>query len=246
MVSYNLSVITISFNIADEIERTCKSIVNQSFQDFEWIVIDGASTDGTLEVLKKYRYRMNVFVSEPDKGIYNAMNKGIKRATGKYLLFINGGDELYEDDSLQKAINYSDDKYQLLSFGSYFHETGELWFSDDSPNLFYKTIPHGSTFIMRSLFSKYGLYDESFKIAADYDFFAKVFKKNKFKSVKILIQRFYKDGISGVQTPTLTIENLKIQKKYFKIKLFYLKHEDLINCLLHPRYLAGKIKSILK
>lgn len=79
-MSKKLSIITICFNIKDEIEQTLKSIVNQTWQDFEWIVIDGGSTDGTLDVLKKYKKHISVLISEPDKGIYNAMNKGIKIA----------------------------------------------------------------------------------------------------------------------------------------------------------------------
>ena len=88
-MSFKISIITICRNIATTIERTLKSIVNQSFQNFEWIVIDGNSNDGTYEILQKYESRINTLIHEPDRGIYNAMNKGIKKAHGEYLLFLN-------------------------------------------------------------------------------------------------------------------------------------------------------------
>ena len=97
-----LSVITICYNIKDEIERTCESIVSQTNQDFEWIVVDGVSTDGTVDILNKYKDKMTVYISEPDKGIYNAMNKGIKRAKGEYLNFMNGGDCFAASDIVEK------------------------------------------------------------------------------------------------------------------------------------------------
>ena len=87
-----LTIITVCRN-EPNIERTCESIVSQTWQDFEWIVVDGASTDGTLDILEKYKDRIDVFVSEPDTGIFNAMNKGIRLAHGEFLNFMNGGDE---------------------------------------------------------------------------------------------------------------------------------------------------------
>ncbi|MEG1573526.1 MAG: glycosyltransferase family 2 protein, partial [Bacteroidales bacterium] len=93
-----LSIITINLNDAAGIEKTLKSIwEKQSFRDFEHIVIDGGSKDGSVEVIKKYEKNLAYWISEPDKGIYNAMNKGIAKATGEYLLFINGGDWLADD-----------------------------------------------------------------------------------------------------------------------------------------------------
>ena len=105
-----LSIITICYNIKDEIERTCKSIVNQTWQDFEWIVVDGGSIDGTVEVLKKYQDRMSVLISEPDNGLYNAMNKGIVHAKGEWLNFMNGGDEYAVTDALERV--FKDKQYE--------------------------------------------------------------------------------------------------------------------------------------
>lgn len=94
-----LSIITICYN-EPHVEDTCKSIVNQTWQNFEWIVIDGKSNEETLNIFEKYRYRIDTFISEPDKGIYNAYNKGIKLARGEYVQFLNAGDSFYSHDAL--------------------------------------------------------------------------------------------------------------------------------------------------
>ena len=95
------SIITVCRNEFPKIRATCESICNQSVRNFEWIVIDGASTDGTLDVLDEYRDRIAILVSEPDKGIYNAMNKGIRRAGGEYVVFMNGGDRFMDENVLE-------------------------------------------------------------------------------------------------------------------------------------------------
>ena len=101
-----ISVITINYNNKEGLEKTIESVVNQSLQDFEYIVIDGNSTDGSQEILEKYTAKISHAVSEPDTGIYNAMNKGIKAATGEYILFLNSGDEFYATQSLEKAAEH--------------------------------------------------------------------------------------------------------------------------------------------
>ena len=108
------TIITVCLNIASTIRRTCESIVHQTFQDFQWIVVDGASTDGTLDILKEYSSRINILISEPDKGIYNAMNKGIKLAHGDYLLFLNGGDKIAQDTIFENILNQLKD-YPIIT-----------------------------------------------------------------------------------------------------------------------------------
>lgn len=167
-----LSIITICFN-EKEIRRTCESIVNQSWQDFEWIVIDGGSTDGTVDILNQYKSRINVFISEKDNGIYNAMNKGIKLAHGEWLNFMNGGDCFYDNDVLRKTFgnNKNYDASVLYGF-TYTPEKKKFRKPSrkvDSTFFIGSNINHQSTFIKKSLFDKYGLYDETMKIAADFD-----------------------------------------------------------------------------
>ena len=95
------SIITINYNNKDGLEMTINSVLGQSFQDFEYIIIDGGSTDGSIDVIKKYKSRIDYWVSEPDKGVYNAMNKGIGKATGEYINFMNSGDAYHLPSALE-------------------------------------------------------------------------------------------------------------------------------------------------
>ncbi|MCX6219214.1 glycosyltransferase family 2 protein [Spirosoma sp.] len=99
-----ISIITITYNAERFLERTIQSIVAQQATDFEYIVVDGASKDGTLDIIKRYERHVTSWISEPDRGLYDAMNKGRQRATGEYVWFMNAGDELYDRDTLQKLL----------------------------------------------------------------------------------------------------------------------------------------------
>ena len=103
-----LSVITINFNNRDGLRKTIESVVNQTFKDFEYIIIDGGSTDGSVDVIKEYADRIDYWVSEPDKGIYNAMNKGIDVAKGEYCIFMNSGDCFYVNDVYENVFRELD------------------------------------------------------------------------------------------------------------------------------------------
>ena len=105
MFNPKLSIITIVYNNAADIERTLRSVINQTYRHIEYIIIDGASTDGTLDIINKYRSSLSKLVSEPDKGIYDAMNKGLQQASGDYVLFMNSGDEIYAGDTIEKIFS---------------------------------------------------------------------------------------------------------------------------------------------
>lgn len=231
-----LSVITICYNIKDEIERTCESIVSQTNQDFEWIVIDGGSTDGTVDILNKYKSHMTVFISEKDKGIYNAMNKGIKQAKGEYLNFMNGGDcfaspdvveQFYKCAAFGADVVYGDMKYIKKS------TDGEICKYSDKIDLyfFYKsTINHQSSFIRKELFEKYGLYNEEYKIAADWEKFVLYQKEQcKFEYFNYVVACFYDGGISCTAKQKLQEEREKIYKTYFTSE----EIEEFANRMLH-------------
>src|SRR5690606_4665890 len=104
-----LSVITVVYNNVKDIERTILSVINQTYKNIEYIIIDGVSTDGTLDIIHQYSEKISHIVSEPDKGIYDAMNKGLSVATGDYVLFMNSGDEIYAHDTVEKVFTSSDD-----------------------------------------------------------------------------------------------------------------------------------------
>ena len=99
-----LSIITINYNNKEGLQKTITSVVSQTVKEFEWVVIDGGSTDGSKELIEKYTDHIDYYVSEPDKGIYNAMNKGIHASHGKYLQFLNSGDSLHDNDTIERVL----------------------------------------------------------------------------------------------------------------------------------------------
>ena len=100
-----ISIITVNYNDREGLKKTIESVINQTWQDFEFIIIDGGSTDGSREVIEQYKDKIDYWISEPDKGIYNAMNKGIKAASGEFLLFLNSGDRLIDKNITEKVIS---------------------------------------------------------------------------------------------------------------------------------------------
>lgn len=240
-MSFKISIITICRNIATTIERTLKSIVNQSFQNFEWIVVDGNSDDGTYEIIQKYSSRINTLIHEPDNGIYNAMNKGINNAHGDYLLFLNGGDELFNTDSLSLASIHLQ-KYPLVLFNIYLKNADNTieWIIPPKIDLYPGSIPHNGTFISKKLFQKYGYYNESFKICADHDFFAKMIEKHKveYSVHNLFISVFYLDGISITNKKLTEKEDIRIKKKYYPLRFFLDNHFfwKKVFCKLFPHY----------
>ena len=170
-----LSIITVNYNNASGLKKTIESVVDQSFSDLEYIIVDGGSTDNSIEVAKDYS-RINKIISEPDKGVFDAQNKGINASTGKYLLFLNSGDILLNHSVLQQVVNLnltSDIWYGelIFDFGNGNHKLMKLPNPLTKLHLYKDNIWHPATFINRALFSKYGLYNLDYKMAADYDFF---------------------------------------------------------------------------
>lgn len=171
-----LSIITVNLNNAAGLRKTIESVISQTYTDFECLIIDGGSTDGSVEIINEYDEKITYWVSEPDKGIYNAMNKGILQAKGEYCLFLNSGDWLLNENILNLVFskNYIVDLicckvYNHIKYG---HGTIQLPKEKLTFYDFYiATLPHQSTFIKTKLFNENGLYDETLKILADWKFF---------------------------------------------------------------------------
>lgn len=166
------SVITVCRNAEKTIERTIRSVVAQTCPNKEFVVIDGASSDGTRAVLEKYRDKIDILVSEPDKGIYDAMNKGVSRATGDYVIFINADDYFYDEHALEHAAETPEADF--LFGAQYDAEDGMLKLAEnldalDVPHLFFGHFAHQSIFAKRDLFSRFGAFDTSYRICADWD-----------------------------------------------------------------------------
>lgn len=206
-----LSIITINRNNAIGLEKTIRSVLSQTNTDFEYVIIDGASTDDSVKVIRKYASSFDKrlkWVSEPDKGIYNAMNKGLGFASGKYVEFLNSGDCLVGESVIGRVCSQLGDMPILYGNllkdmpGKSIHrdkgfEGKEITFLD-----FYTgTLNHSSAFIRRDLFEQYGLYDESLKIVSDWKWFMQVivFGNEKPVYTDIDVSLFDMNGISETQ-----------------------------------------------
>jgi len=240
---YKLSIITINYNNKEGLQKTIESVLNQTFIDFEYIIIDGGSTDGSKALLETYDDKINYWVSEKDKGIYNAMNKGILKATGDYLQFLNSGDWLLDECILSKVFNEPrnaeilyGNMNNILSNGTInlmvpLSET-ELTLANFNTNI-RPTILHPSSFIKRSLFAD-GLYDENYSIIADIKFFIEkiIIKNCTVNYLPYTITNFNMDGISSnpdnwiktveernrIFTEFLPPRMLKDYEVYFQVK----------------------------
>jgi glycosyltransferase involved in cell wall biosynthesis len=201
MSNYKLSIITINFNNFSGLKRTVESVINQTYKDFEYIVIDGGSTDGSAAYVQEVKQHISYAVSEPDKGIYNAMNKGISRAGGEYLLFLNSGDVLATEDILFNLIKFANGDYGLISGDLRFRENNCIQNSPHelSFDFFLKgSLPHCSTLISMGLFKELGHYQEEYSIVSDWVFFVKCYlQKVNYLKLDIVISIFDIPGASG-------------------------------------------------
>ena len=209
-----LSIITVNLNNRDGLQSTIDSVLSQTFTDYEWIVIDGDSTDGSRELIEQYSDRFSYWVSEPDKGIYNAMNKGIAQAHGEWLQFLNSGDWLYEDTTLEKVFSDSHDADILygnvVSVDGNNHKTitfePELSFS----KLYYDTICHQGSFIRGHLFHD-TQYNEELSIVSDWAFFLiQAYKGSSFYHLNDFIAFSDATGISNQERELLLKERLNV------------------------------------
>ena len=184
-----LSIITVNLNNRNGLQKTIDSVVSQTFRDFEWIVIDGGSTDGSKELIEQYAEHFAYWVSEPDKGIYNAMNKGIKVAKGEYLQFLNSGDWLLEASTLQKV--FDTNPKEGIVYGDCVEPDGsvQVFPSElDALSLYGNMLNHQASFIKRVLFDDGG-YDESFRYVSDWLFYLEkiVFENVGYLKVNVVV-----------------------------------------------------------
>lgn len=268
-----LSIITINYNNSIGLKRTIESVLCQKFNDFEFLVIDGGSTDGSLQLIEKYKNRFSYWISEKDRGIYHAMNKGINKANGDYLMFLNSGDCLNDSDILNDIFKfeYTED---ILYGKMKVYKNGEYVGLATTPEnitlrtLFEGTIHHQAAFIKRKLFEKYGVYNENYKIRSDWEFWIRTIIINNCSSLLLdkIISNYDGDGYS---TNKDNIENeisetAKILLSFFPDKviadyeknrnenienkhLYWVKERKIINnSILFLYNLAGKINKINK
>ncbi len=215
-----LSIITINFNDAEGLQKTVESVFSQAFKDYEYIIIDGGSTDGSVEVIKKYDTQINYWVSEPDHGVYHAMNKGIIKATGDYLLFLNSGDLLPSSHTLEKVFEQANGEDLLYGDfqmnGKRYKSPYPLQFSD----FWHRSICHQSVFFSKRLFDEHGLYDESLKITADWLFLIFIiFKGNA--TYKYIEETISEVDSGGISSSTDIYKNITIPERNAAYRYYF-------------------------
>lgn len=227
-----LSIITINYNNKIGLEKTLKSVLCQSFQNFEYIIIDGGSTDGSREYLNIHADSLYYWVSERDNGLYNAMNKGIKVANGEYFLFLNSGDFLSTDTALEDFITHEGFCGDII-YGDYKFEQGFKIYPDHLTPLHFirSTLPHQSTFFKGDIFNQVGFYNEKYNIVADREFYIRCFLCNKFVFTHIQYPLTFFD-LSGISSNQLfielqTSENEKMFQDHYGI--FYEDYKNMNN-----------------
>jgi glycosyltransferase len=205
-----ISIITICFNNETDIRPTLESVVNQTYPAIEYIIVDGASTDGTLEIVNEYKSKIAKIISEPDKGLYDAINKGIKNATGDVVGLIHAGDRLYNNEVIAKIARYFEENEIDALYGH-----SKIINSRDKVVRINQSLPfkkslfkrgwfpsHQSFYAKRELFNKYGLYNLRYKIAADYDLLFRFLYCNNV-TVKLLDTFIVKFSLGGTSTGSL-------------------------------------------
>jgi glycosyltransferase involved in cell wall biosynthesis len=229
-----VSIITVCYNSAATIKRTIESVLNQTYNDIEYIIIDGASSDGTLEIIEAYRDsfqgRLKV-VSEPDNGIYDAMNKGISMASGTFIGILNS-DDYYEARAVEYIVNDKrDDKYQILYGFMRSVKDGEEYKIDRCSHKFMRNamIAHPTCFVSKKIYEDFGGYDLQYVSVADYDFMLRMSENEevKFYPVDHVITNFTMGGMSATDTAWLDL--LKLRKNHGMITGKQYKREMLKN-----------------
>ena len=217
-----ISIVTVCRNAHDVIEKTIKSVLEQDYNPIEYIIIDGASVDGTLDVVRRYEDRLSRIISEPDQGIYDAMNKGVQCASGDYILILNAGDFLIHPSvigNVARAI--SDQKFKDIDVISarllVYTPNGQarIWNPKKSTRLsrYHGSLPHPSTFQSKKAFRKNGLFDTTYRVAGDFEWFARGYVVNNltFRNLNLLTTVFINDGVS-VSVDWKKIQNLEIER----------------------------------
>jgi glycosyltransferase involved in cell wall biosynthesis len=205
-----ISLITVVFNAKNTIANCIESVIKQSYSHLEYIVIDGGSTDGTVDIIKQYANHIDIFVSEPDKGIYDAMNKGIAKASGKVIGTLNADDFLVSDNVLSEvARTFSQKNIDILYGNLHFINPSNRVIRKWRAGKYYYGVynwgwmaPHPTFYCKKELFDKYGLYSLNFGSAADYELMARFMHKNK-PEVFYLDMLMVKMLIGGVSNQSL-------------------------------------------
>jgi len=233
-----LSVITIVYNNVRDIERTMLSVLNQTYRNIEYIIIDGGSKDGTVEAIYKYKSRLAQFISEPDNGIYHAMNKGLSLATGDYVLFMNSGDEIYAPETVTEVFE------SAAAADIYYGETemyNEQWESlgqrrHCAPEIFnWKSFRYGMSISHQAIYVKRSLaqpFDLRYKYSSDIDWIIRVAKNaSSIVNTHMYVAKYLVGGMSKKKHFASLRERFRIFSKYY----------GLVPNLINHLFIAGNL-----
>lgn len=252
-----ISVVTVCYNAIDTIEETMLSVLNQTYDNVEYIIVDGGSTDGTVDIIKKYADRLAYWVSESDKGIYDAMNKGIAIATGDYINFMNAGDRFSTNSVLSECFSNAD-LISTIVYGDWEEVFGETTMIKKALPLSYlnrgMSCPHQSIFVSTDYHKKHP-FNLKYKIAADYDLVFQAYKSMQpFRYSNMVISRYDmtpEKSTSLKNYKTLIKEHLSIQeyspayiKRVFPLKLLEYRMRTLLKSILPSKVVVAIKKSL--
>jgi len=201
-----VSIITVCFNIAQTIEDTIKSVLSQDYEDIEHIVVDGASTDGTLDVIKKYKNNIAKVISEPDNGIYDAMNKGLSSSTGGIVATLNGDDVYAKKTTVSRMVEFIQQNELDAAYGDLIYidrkksnRVRRFWKAGPyKKGAFYRgwVVPHPTFFCRKEIYEKYGYFNDTLQIAADFELMLRLIEKHQIK-IGYLPEVIVKMGTGG-------------------------------------------------
>lgn len=227
-----LSIITVNYNDASGLERTIQSVISQTFHDYEFIIIDGGSSDRSIDVIKKYKKHIDYWISEPDGGIYPGMNKGLLKAKGEYVNFMNGGDCFYASDVLEQIFSLDTDADIITGAhtGSPHPNIGKNGIT--MYDLYTGAVDHQASFIRRELALQHP-YDEKYRIVSDWKFFiqALIFDNCSFYYTDTIVVNVDMNGISNTNTALDREERLSVLKELFPDRI--LKDYELLASIHH-------------
>jgi len=231
MFNPRLSVITIVYNNVRDIERTIRSVINQTYSNIEYVIVDGLSNDGTLQVIDKYKSQITKFISEKDEGIYDAMNKGLALATGDYVIFMNSGDEFYDNETVAAVFAAAEDA------DIYYGETEMI--ADEGSSLgqrrhkapakftwrsfkYGMSISHQAIYIRRSLAEPY---DRRYQLSSDIDWIIRAAKKaKKIVNVNRYVAKYLVGGMSKKRHRQSLMERFEIMRRNYGLIPTVLNH----------------------
>ncbi len=219
------TVITVTYNAEKELEDTIQSIVAQTYKNIEYIIVDGASTDRTMDIANKYRKHIHAIISEPDKGLYDAMNKGIELATGDYLCFLNAGDEFHEDDTLQLMIHSINSnelpdilygETEIVDNKGHFIRMRRL---SAPENLTWKSFQKGMLVCHQAFFVRHTLvepYDLSYRFSSDFDWCIRMMKKaHHIHNTHLTLIDYLEEGVTTQNHKASLKERFRIMAQYY-------------------------------